>query len=130
MSEKLNHFDAAGNAGMLNVSRKVLTKRVAVSSGKIFVGEEGYHVIKSGTAKKGDVLGVARIAGITAAKKISEIIPLCHTLPLSHCHLDFKMLSEELAVKAVACKAMNKRVMLGKIRLEQNNGGKNGEFKS
>lgn len=69
MSEKLNHFDAAGNVGMLNASRKVLTKRVAVSSGKIFVGEEGYHVIKSGTAKKGDVLGVARIAGITAAKK-------------------------------------------------------------
>lgn len=156
MSEELNHFDAAGNAIMVDVGNKLLTERIAVASGKIFVGEEVYHVIVSGTAKKGDVLGVARIAGIMAAKKTSELIPLCHSLPLSHCSLDFEMLSEEFAVKAVAtikttwatgvemealhavsvalltiydmCKALNKRMTLGEIHLEKKCGGKSGEF--
>lgn len=156
MSEELNHFDAAGNAIMVDVGNKTLTERIAVASGKIFVGEEVYHVIESGTAKKGDVLGVARIAGIMAAKKTSELIPLCHSLPLSHCSLNFEMLSEEFAVKAVAtikttwttgvemealhavsvalltiydmCKALNKRMTLGEIHLEKKCGGKSGEF--
>ena len=156
MSGELNHFDAAGNAVMVDVSNKNMTERVAVASGKIFISKEIYHAIESGTAKKGDVLGVARIAGIMAAKKTSEIIPLCHPLPLNHCTLNFEMLSDESAVKAVAtvktiwttgvemealhavnvalltiydmCKALDKRMTLGEIHLEQKSGGKSGEF--
>ena len=156
MNEELNHFDATGNAVMVDVSKKILTERVAIASGKIFISEEVYHAIESGTAKKGDVLGVARIAGIMAAKKTSAIIPLCHPLPLNHCSLEFEMLSDENAVKAVAtvktswktgvemealhavsvalltiydmCKAIDKRMTLGEIHLEQKSGGKSGEF--
>ena len=156
MSEKLNHFDAAGNAVMVDVTEKKITERVAVASGKIFVSNEVYAAIKSGTAKKGDVLGVARIAGIMAAKKTSEIIPLCHPLPLSHCSLNFEMLREESAVKVTAtvkttwatgvemealhavsvalltiydmCKAIDKKMMISEIRLEQKSGGKSGTF--
>ena len=156
MNEKLNHFDAAGNAVMVDVGGKSLTERIAAASGKIFVGEEVYHAIESGTAKKGDVLGVTRIAGIMAAKKTSAIIPLCHPLPLSHCSLDFEMLPDESAVKVVAtvkttwatgvemealhaasvalltiydmCKALDKRMTLGEIHLERKSGGKSGNF--
>lgn len=153
----MNHFDEAGNAIMVDVGGKNLTERIAVASGKIFVGAEVYHAIESGTAKKGDVLGVARIAGIMAAKKTSDVIPLCHPLPLSHCSLDFEMLKDESAVKAVAtvkttwktgvemealhavsialltiydmCKALDKRMTLGEIHLEEKSGGKSGNFK-
>ena len=156
MNEKLNHFDAAGNAIMVDVGKKILTERIAIASGKIFVGDEIYSVIKSGSSKKGDVLGVARIAGIMAAKKTADIIPLCHPLPLSHCSLDFEMLPEESAVKVIAkvkttwatgvemealhavtialltiydmCKAVDKKMTLGEIHLEQKTGGKSGEF--
>ena len=158
MNEKLNHFDAAGNAVMVDVTEKNLTERTAVASGKIFVGNEVYAAIESGTAKKGDVLGVARIAGIMAAKKTSEIIPLCHPLPLSHCSLDFEMLREESAVKVTAtvkttwatgvemealhavsvalltiydmCKAIDKKMLLGEIFLERKSGGKSGTFEA
>ena len=158
MNETMNHFDAAGNAVMVDVGGKILTERTAVASGKIFVGEEVYHAIESGTSKKGDVLGVARLAGIMAAKKTSDVIPLCHPLPLSHCALDFEMLEENFAVKVIAtvkttwktgvemealhaasvalltiydmCKAIDKRMTLGEIRLEQKSGGKSGIFKN
>ena len=158
MNEKLNHFDAAGNAVMVDVSQKILTERTAVASGKIFVGAEVYRAIESGSSKKGDVLGVARIAGIMAAKKTSEIIPLCHPLPLSHCSLDFEMLPNESAVKVSAtvkttwatgvemealhaasvalltiydmCKAIDKKMTLGEIHLERKSGGKSGDFQS
>ena len=157
MNEKLNHFDAAGNAVMVDVTEKNFTERVAVASGKIFVGSEVYTEIESGTAKKGDVLGVARIAGIMAAKKTSEIIPLCHPLPLSHCSLNFEMLREESTVKVTAtvkttwatgvemealhavsvalltiydmCKAIDKKMVIGEIYLEQKSGGKSGNYK-
>ena len=158
MNEKFNHFDAAGNAAMVDVSGKILTERVAVAGGKIFVGEEIFSAIKSGSSKKGDVLGVARLAGIMAAKKTSDIIPLCHPLPLSHCSLDFEMLPEESAVKVSAtvkttwatgvemealhaasvalltiydmCKAIDKNMTLGEIHLERKSGGKSGDFQS
>ena len=156
MKNELNHFDAAGNAVMVDVGGKNLTERIAIASGKIFVSDEIFSVIKSGTAKKGDVLGVARIAGIMAAKRTAEIIPLCHPLPLSHCSLNFEMLSKESAVKVIAtvkttwatgvemealhavsvalltiydmCKAVDKRMTLGEIHLEKKSGGKSGEF--
>ena len=157
MGEKMNHFDAAGNAIMVDVGGKNLTERIAVASGKIFVSGEVYSAIESGSSKKGDVFGVARIAGIMAAKKTSEIIPLCHPLPLSHCALDFEMLPEESAVKVFAtvkttwatgvemealhavsvalltiydmCKAIDKKMTLGEIHLEKKRGGKSGDFK-
>lgn len=155
MNEKLNHFDAAGNAIMVDVGGKALTERVAVASGKIFVSKEIYSAIESGTSKKGDILGVARIAGIMAAKKTSDVIPLCHPLPLSHCALDFELLPTESAVKAIAtikttwmtgvemealhavsvalltiydmCKAIDKSMTLGEIQLEKKSGGKSGD---
>lgn len=157
MGEKMNHFDAAGNAIMVDVGGKNLTERIAVASGKIFVSGEVYSAIESGSSKKGDVFGVARIAGIMAAKKTSEVIPLCHPLPLSHCALDFEMLPEESAVKVIAtvkttwatgvemevlhavsvalltiydmCKAIDKKMTLGEIHLEEKRGGKSGDFK-
>ena len=156
MSENLNHFDTAGNAIMAEASKKALTERVAAASEKIFVGEEVYNLTKSGTANKGVAFDLTRIAEIIAAKKISEIIPLCHTLPLSHCSLNFEMLSEELAIKAVTtvkkkwatnveikalhnvsiailmiynlCKVLDKRTKHSAIHLEPKSGGKNGKF--
>ena len=158
MNKTMNHFDAAGNAIMVDVSEKILTERIAIACGKIFVGVEVYSMIEAGTAKKGDVLGVARIAGIMAAKRTAEVIPLCHPLPLSHCSLNFEMLKEESAVKVIAtvkttwttgvemealhavsialltiydmCKAVNKKMTLGEIYLEQKSGGKSGNFKA
>ena len=152
----MNHFDAAGNAIMVDVGGKILTERVAVASGKIFISSEVFSAIKSGSSSKGDVLGVARIAGIMAAKKTADVIPLCHPLPLSHCSLDFELLPEESAVKVIAtvkttwktgvemealhaasvalltiydmCKAIDKRMILGDIHLEQKRGGKSGNF--
>ena len=154
---ELNHFDAAGNAIMVDVGGKALTERIAVASGKIFVSEEVYRAIESGTSKKGDILGVARIAGIMAAKKTFEMIPLCHPLPLSHCRLDFELLPDESAVKISAtvkttwttgvemealhavsvalltiydmCKAIDKKMTLREIHLESKSGGKSGNFK-
>ena len=153
---EMNHFDAAGNAIMVDVSEKFLTERAAVASGKIFVGAEVYRAIESGSSKKGDVLGVARVAGIMAAKKTSDVIPLCHPLPLSHCSLEFEMLPAESAVKVSAtvkttwktgvemealhsvsvalltiydmCKAIDKSMTLGEIHLEFKSGGKSGDF--
>ena len=152
----LNHFDAAGNAVMVDVGDKALTERTAVASGKIFVGAEVFAAIESGTSKKGDIFGVARIAGIMAAKKTFEMIPLCHPLPLSRCSLEFELSSEESFVKVTAtvkttwktgvemealhavsvalltiydmCKAIDKSMRLGDIHLEKKSGGKSGNF--
>ena len=82
---EFTHFDKEGNAVMVDVHAKDDTYRVAVAAGKIYVNKEVYAAIKGHTAKKGDVLGVARIAGIMAAKKNSELIPLCHIIALTDC---------------------------------------------
>ena len=79
----LNHFDAAGNAIMVDVSQKADTVRQATAAGRILVSSDCFEAIRSGTSKKGDVLGVARVAGIMATKRASELIPLCHPLPLT-----------------------------------------------
>lgn len=147
MSEKLNHFDKSGNAIMVDVSGKNITESTATATGKIIVSVEILEMIKNGTAKKGDVLGVARIAGIMAAKKTSEIIPLCHPLPITHCKIDFNILADELAIEVSAtlkvdgktgvemealyavsvalltiydmCKAVDKNMEIQNIRLEK-----------
>ena len=85
----LTHFDASGNAVMVDVSEKAVTFREAVAHGIITMNAEAFAAVQSGTVKKGDVLGVARIAGIMATKRTSELIPLCHPLPLTKVSVDF-----------------------------------------
>jgi cyclic pyranopterin phosphate synthase len=97
----LTHFDAQGQAHMVDVAAKAATHRVAVATGCIEMQPTTWQLIALGNAKKGDVLGIARIAGIQAAKKTSELIPLCHPLALSHVAVDFEML--EIPVTHVRC---------------------------
>jgi cyclic pyranopterin phosphate synthase len=87
----LTHFDARGQAHMVDVAAKAATHRVAVAEGRIEMLTGTYAIIQSGTVKKGDVLGIARIAGIQAAKKTSDLIPLCHPLALTRVAVDFEL---------------------------------------
>lgn len=157
MSEtKLSHFDASGSAVMVDVSEKPVTARQAVARGIITMNAAAFAAVRDGTAQKGDVLGVARIAGIMAAKRTSELIPLCHPLPLTKVQIEFDLLPERRAVEArctvktsgvtgvemealtgvsVAlltvydmCKAIDKRMTLGEIHLVEKHGGKSGDF--
>ena len=100
MSEnKLTHFDTAGHAVMVDVSEKKSTAREATAHGILTMNAEAFAAVESGTVKKGDVLGVARIAGIMATKRTSELIPLCHPLPLTKVSVDFELLPERQAVE-------------------------------
>lgn len=153
---EFNHFDSDGNAVMVDVTGKDITLRTAVATGSIDVSDEIMSAIKSGAAKKGDVLGVARVAGIMAAKRTSELIPLCHPLPLNKCAIEFVadqpntvtavctvrtegktgVEMEALTGVSVAlltiydmCKAIDKRMRLGDIHLVEKQGGKSGDFK-
>lgn len=89
MKRILTHFDSTGSANMVDVTNKKVTKRIAVARCTVNLSAHSSEMIKDGDSKKGDILGVARLAGIMAAKKTSEIIPLCHPLPLSKISLDF-----------------------------------------
>lgn len=157
MANELTHFDAAGNAHMVDVSEKKETERIARASGRIFVSHAVYEAIADGTARKGDVLGVARIAGIMAAKKTSDVIPLCHPLPLTRVSIDFELLAEASAVEARAevktrgvtgvemealhavsvalltiydmCKAIDKHMEITALHLDAKSGGKSGDFR-
>ena len=91
----LTHFDKDGNAIMVDVSDKPVTARVAVATGKIYVCQEIFERIQKHEIAKGDVLGVARLAGIMAAKRTSELIPLCHPLPLTKCEVNFELKETE-----------------------------------
>jgi cyclic pyranopterin phosphate synthase len=101
-SSGLTHFDAQGQAHMVDVAAKASTHRVAVAAGRIRMQAATLAVIEQGTARKGDVLGVARIAGIMAAKKTSELIPLCHPLALTRVAVEFQT---DAAASAVNCQA-------------------------
>ena len=102
----LTHFDAHGQAHMVDVGAKPATHRVAVASGRIEMLPATLALIESGSAKKGDVLGIARIAGIMAAKKTSDLIPLCHPLALSRVAIDFEAVRADAAgADAVICTA-------------------------
>lgn len=103
MNSALTHFDAQGQAHMVDVAGKASTHRIAIASGRIVMRPETLALIRSGSAKKGDVLGIARIAGIQAAKKTSDLIPLCHPLALTRVALDFAL--EETPHSAVICTA-------------------------
>ncbi|WP_448821862.1 cyclic pyranopterin monophosphate synthase MoaC [Cetobacterium sp.] len=152
----LTHFDKDGKAIMVDVTEKKETKRVAVTSGKITMNLETYNRVKEGTIEKGDVLGVARVAGIMAAKKTSDLIPMCHPLFLTGVEVEFNFLDGELAIEARVtvktfgktgvemealtavsttlltiydmCKAMDKSMIISDIKLCKKTGGKSGEF--
>lgn len=156
MEEKFTHFDQQGKAIMVDVSEKQITFREATASGKIKVSKEVMEAIKTGNSKKGDVLGVARIAGIMGIKKTSELIPMCHTILIQKCVIDFEILEEKLEIAVFCtlktegktgvemealtgvsitlltiydmCKAIDKRMEIGEIRLEEKKGGKSGHF--
>ncbi len=154
MEKKLNHFDAAGNAVMVDVSEKAVTARTAIARGEIRVSGEILSAIRAGTMQKGDVLGVARIAGIMAAKRTSELIPLCHPLSLTKCAVDFTLLPDRVEARCIVrtdgktgvemealtgvtaalltiydmCKAVDKGMVLGEIHLVEKTGGKSGDF--
>lgn len=152
----LTHFDEQGNARMVDVGQKAVTERIAIAHGFIYVNEEVYMAIARGTAKKGDVLSVARVAGIMGAKKTSDLIPLCHVLMLTKCSVDFVLHEKERAVEAVCtvkttgktgvemealtgvhvalltiydmCKAMDRGMTMKDICLLKKDGGKSGLY--
>jgi cyclic pyranopterin phosphate synthase len=156
MNEKLTHFDEGGRARMVDVGAKGETARRAVASGEIRMRAETLAIIRFGTAKKGDVLGVARIAAIGAAKRTSELIPLCHPVALTRVEVDFEIdvaaslvrcraTAECLgrtgvemeALTAVSaglltiydmCKSVDRGMILGEIRLLEKEGGKSGHY--
>lgn len=153
---ELNHFDDKGNAVMVDVTDKAITERVAIARGRILVSREVYEAIEGGTVKKGDVLGVARVAGIMATKRTSDLIPMCHPLMLTKASVDFEMFPEIPAVDAVCtvklsgrtgvemealtgvsvslltiydmCKALDKGMEITDVRLLSKSGGKSGEY--
>jgi cyclic pyranopterin phosphate synthase len=102
MTSPLTHFDAQGQAHMVDVAAKAETHRVAVAAGSIHMQPATLALIAGGTAKKGDVLGIARIAGIQGAKRTAELIPLCHPLPLTRVAVEFKL---DEAASTVHCQA-------------------------
>lgn len=152
----LTHFNKDGKAYMVDVSEKNETNRIAISSGKIFTNDETFKKIKEGDIKKGDVLGVARVAAIMAAKKTSELIPMCHPLFLTGVDIEFKLDELKQSVECIAtvkttgktgvemealtavnvalltiydmCKAMDKKMVIGEIKLLEKQGGKSGHF--
>ncbi|MGQ5522716.1 cyclic pyranopterin monophosphate synthase MoaC [Chitinimonas sp. PSY-7] len=102
MSSPLTHFNAAGQAHMVDVAAKPETHRLAVAQGHIRMLPATFALLNEGDAKKGDVLGVARLAGIMAAKRTGELIPLCHPLPLTHVSVDFKLDAQQSLVTCIA----------------------------
>lgn len=103
---KLTHFDAGGRAHMVDVGSKPLTHRIAVATGRIEMQAETLAMVQAGNSKKGDVLGIARIAGIQGAKKTSELIPLCHPLALTRVAIDFEVVERSNSTPAhVSCTA-------------------------
>ena len=105
-SRTLTHFDGQGQAHMVDVGAKLATHRIAVATGRIEMSASTLDIIEAGSAKKGDVLGIARIAGIMAAKKTSELIPLCHPLALTRVTVDFELQTASARKPAfVSCQA-------------------------
>ncbi|GAA4401457.1 cyclic pyranopterin monophosphate synthase MoaC [Quisquiliibacterium transsilvanicum] len=102
MSTPLTHFDAAGQAHMVDVGDKAVTRRVAVASGRIRMKPATLELIRSGSARKGDVLGIARIAAIQGAKRTADLIPLCHPIPLTRVAVEF---DTDAAASTVTCTA-------------------------
>jgi cyclic pyranopterin phosphate synthase len=158
MTGKLTHLGKAGEARMVDVSEKSATERVAVAEGKVVMSPATLELVLSGDAKKGDVLGAARIAGIMAAKKTSDLIPLCHPLPITKAEVDILpdeklpglivratvkvtgptgVEMEALTAVSVACltiydmvKAAERGMRIEGIRLLEKSGGKSGPWRA
>ncbi len=152
----LTHFNAQGQAHMVDVGDKVMTERVAVAQGEIALSDAALQMVVNGNSKKGDVLGIARIAAIMATKKTHELIPLCHPLMISHVDVDFQVNSEKNkivmqttvktcgqtgiemeALTAISVglltiydmlKAIDKTMVIGNIALLEKSGGRSGHF--
>ena len=139
---EFSHFDDQGNARMLDVSGKADTERTAVARGSIFLSKEAMEAVLGRKVKKGDVFTVAQVAGIMGAKKCSELIPLCHILPLQSAKISFQVSEEEgrITVESLTgvsvtlltiydmCKAIDKRMHMEGIHLVEKQGGKSGAF--
>jgi len=152
----LSHFDAEGQAHMVDVSAKAETHRVARATGTIAMRPETLMLIESGQAKKGDVLGVARIAAIQGAKRTSELVPLCHPIAITRIAVEFEVLRETSEVRCTAqvetlgrtgvemealtavqvglltiydmCKAADRGMVMGGVRVLEKRGGKSGDW--
>ena len=150
------HIDKNGNAVMVDVGNKEITSREAIAIGRIRMSEESFAAVAEGRAKKGDVLGVAQVAGIMATKRTSDLIPLCHTLLLTKVSVEFTMIPESCEIEACCtvrcdgktgvemealtgvstalltiydmCKAVDKRMEINGIHLVEKHGGKSGDF--
>ncbi len=157
MDNNFSHFDSHGNAVMVDVSEKEVTTRIATACGCIKVNETVLNNIKNNTAKKGDVLGVARVAGIMGVKQTSNIIPMCHPLLISKCSVDFEIDNHAQIIKVICtvkingktgvemealngvstalltiydmCKAVDKNMVIQNIYLEEKQGGRSGHYK-
>jgi cyclic pyranopterin monophosphate synthase len=157
---KLTHVDDSGKARMVDVTEKPDTHRVAIAEGKVFMKKQTLDMIESSDIAKGDVLAVARIAGITAVKRTSDLIPLCHTILITKAKVDFSSFQEEnhagiiitaevvstgktgvemealtaVSVSALTiydmCKAVDRGMIISDIRLLEKKGGKSGTWKA
>lgn len=151
-----SHFNEDGRATMVDVGGKDVTERVAVAVGRILVNEQCFEMIRTGGHKKGDVLGTAQIAGIMAAKRTPDIIPMCHPIMITGANIKFNLNEEDLAVEIEAtvkcsgvtgvemealtaasaaaltiydmCKAVQKDMVIDQIHLVSKSGGKSGDF--
>jgi cyclic pyranopterin phosphate synthase len=153
----LTHFNTAGDAHMVDVGAKAETRRIAIAEGRIHMLEETLNLVREGKHKKGDVLAVARVAGIMAAKRTAELIPLCHPLPLSRIDIELSALVDPPAIQCRAtaetvartgvemeamtavqitlltiydmCKAVDRGMTIGEVRLIEKSGGKSGHWR-
>jgi cyclic pyranopterin phosphate synthase len=153
---EFSHFDEKGNAVMVDVSGKEVTQRTATATGCILVSREILEAVTAKTVKKGDVLGVARVAGIMAVKRTWELVPMCHPLPIQKCGIEFEVEQEKAQIRAICtvktegktgvemealtgvqvalltiydmCKAIDKRMVMTDIHLVEKTGGKSGDF--
>lgn len=158
MTSPLTHFDEEGRAHMVDVSGKPVTDRTAIAEGRVIMSAETLALVTEGRAKKGDVLGVARLAGIMGAKRTADLIPLCHPLPITKVALDLTpdpalpgvivtatvrtsgqtgVEMEALTAVSIACltiydmlKAAEKGMRIDAIRLLMKDGGKSGRFEA
>lgn len=150
------HFDEQGNARMVDVGEKLETVRVADAAGNIKMSSKAYELVKSGTMAKGDVLGIARVAGVMAAKKVDDLIPLAHPLLITKVTIDFAYRDEDTSIDIFAtvgicgktgvemealtavsvaaltiydmCKAVDKSMVISGVRLLKKTGGKSGTY--
>ena len=156
MKKSFSHFTKSGDAQMVDIYGKDITERMAVASGKIYMSNTSIERVRDGTHKKGDVLGIARIAGITASKKTPDLIPLCHNIELSSVNIDFEVNTPKKYIECFAtvsccgrtgvemealtsvqislltiydmCKSVDRGMIISDIKLELKKGGASGEW--